>query len=123
MYFIYSLVLWAVLFIAATIGKEFAVNSDLITTLIVFQILTSVSFIGFLITAFFYQLDWTRGAQRRVSKIKRLKREVELEEEKYKELKIGYEKYLGEDYPNMEKEIFGKIAEFMPWLQNFKVGR
>jgi hypothetical protein len=115
MNFVISLAFWGILFLIATISKNFTqLGSDWYIAWLVFQVITSIVFIIFSIVSLFYHMHWFKEAAMIKNKIKRLKKEVVLNEEICKELKDFYQKYLAEEYPQFEKDIFLKIAENQP---------
>jgi len=116
MNFIYSFIFWAVCFGITSIFKVSSIDmsANTITTLFVFQILFATVLFIFLIVAFFYAMSERASAITIKNQIHRYNKEVTLAEEKYDKLKDYYEKHLAENYPNMEREIFGKIAESQP---------
>lgn len=124
MNFIISLVVWVFIFLAATLFKNFSHVEDWIYFWTAIQILSAITFSGFLIVAVFYHMRVFRESVKITNKIKKLKNKVVLREQKYKELSEFYEKYLAKEYPNIEKDIFNKISEnkpneLMALLQNY----
>lgn len=115
MNFIITLALWGFIFLVSTVTKSFTTpGSDGYIACIVFQIAPSAMAFIFIIVAMFYHMSWFREAQKKVNCIKRYKREADLNNEMYEKLRDYYQKYLAEQYPQMEKDIFLKIAESQP---------
>ena len=114
MNFIYSIIFWAICFAGVSIPRFFTLSDDADTTFLVLQIIfAAVAFI-FGVVAFFYNMDWRRAIIHKKNAIKRYERDKATDTTKYETLKAYYEKHLSENYPNMEKEIFGKIADSQP---------
>ncbi|MDD5649064.1 MAG: hypothetical protein PHF86_01415 [Candidatus Nanoarchaeia archaeon] len=113
MNFIISLVLWAILFLSSA-GLKSISTGDWKCAFLVFQVIFSITFFIFFIVAIFYQLDWIGASKRIKNSYERQKKALILYEAKNIELKTYYEKYLGNNYPNFEKDIFIKIAENQP---------
>ena len=115
MYFIVSFLLWGILFLTATISKTFTTTgSDAELACFVFQVITAVIFVIFFCVSVFYNMTWFREAKRIGNNIERLKKEVVLREAIHKELSEYYKKYLAEEYPQLERDVFLKIAESQP---------
>ena len=115
MNFIFSLVLWGFIFLVSTVVKSFTFpGSDGRIACTVFQIIPSAIAFIFIIVAVFYHMAWSREAQKKVNRIKRYKKEADLNKDMYEELRDYYQKYLAEEYPQMERDIFLKIAESQP---------
>jgi len=124
MNFIISLVFWTILFLISTTAKSFSHNGDWIIAWTVFQVISTVTFSIFVIVAVFYHMSFFRESVRISNRIKKLTKRVSLNEEKYKELSSYYQKYLADEYPKLEKEIFDKISDSKPkelvaLLQNY----
>jgi hypothetical protein len=113
MNFIISLVLWTILFLSSA-GLKFISTGDWKCTFLVFQVIFGITFFVFFIVAIFYQLDGMRAGKRIKNSYERQKKRLILYEAKNIELRTYYEKYLGNNYPNFEKDIFIKIAENQP---------
>jgi len=114
MNFIFTLVLWVLLYLGCTVAKSFVSNQDWLTAFLTGQVVMAFTFIITFITGFFYQINVRKQAKELANKIKKLGKEVVLYEKKYDELKVYYKKYLAEDYPKLERELFEKISENNP---------
>lgn len=111
MNFIYSLFFWILTFVGVTAIRHFSVNPSSQDALLVLQWINGLVFLGFLITCIFYQMSKKQELLRIKNAIKRLNKQKTIKTKRYNELKGLYEKYLAEQYPNIEKEIFSKLAE------------
>lgn len=112
MNFIYSLVFWVMCFLVTTLFKH--LNADWIEAMFVLQIIFIIVFFVFTVVAFFYTASERHTARMVKNTIKKYEKDISQQEEKYEKLKEYYEHHLAENYPNMEREVFGKIAESQP---------
>ena len=116
MNFIYSLIFWTVCFLITTLFKASGIemNPNWVETLLVFQIIFTSVFFIFSVVAFFYTTSEYQNFHMIKNSIKKYRKDLIQKQEKYETLKSYYEKHLAESYPNLEREIFGKIAESQP---------
>jgi hypothetical protein len=124
MNFIISLAFWAVLFLVATVSKSFANGEDWVIMWTAMQVITTIVAVIFIIVAVFFHMSLFRESVRIVNRINKLKKRVVLNEEKYSILSAYYQKYLADEYPKLEKEIFNRISDSKPTelvalLQNY----
>ncbi len=115
MYFIYLLILWAIGFIACFFGKM-AFEIQIVQPggyfiFLVFQYIFLGIFGITLIVSVCQQLNLHSEFIKLCEMIKTKKREIELSEEKFKELSTYFEKYLGNDFPAFEKEMLTAISQ------------
>jgi flagellar motor component MotA len=124
MYFIISILLCGVLIIISTLFKNVSTSKDIET---LFAILHDVFIISSLIITFvmvFYNMDWNRASKRIYNRIKRIKKDIKLKEDKFKEISEYYNKCISDGFPTLEKDLFLKISdnqpkELMALLQNY----
>jgi hypothetical protein len=113
MNFIISLVMWALLFIVSMISGNFA-QGDWKVFLVGLQVVFAGVFFIFFLVMIFYQMSGLGQANRIRNAYFTHQKKITLHQQKYKELKEYYEKYLATNYPELEKEIFNKITESQP---------
>lgn len=119
-YFI-SLVFWGIFYVLITLCKSFSSDEDVILAFFVIQIIVLITISIFLMTAVFQQFYFYKESMYYFNKIKYKRKDILILENKYKELKEFIIKYLGEKYPDYERDLINKIAESQPkQLKKFK---
>jgi len=111
MNFIYTIIMWGIFFLAATITKNISDSEGIINTMMGFQVFFVCLSLIFAIVCFFYQLSENKVYIETANTIKKLVAEVELNKQKYEEIKQYLIKYFAEDYPKFEKEILLATSE------------
>lgn len=114
MFYIYSILLFFLASLGCLAGKQIAPTDNWESAALVFQIIFTTVSVIFFIAGFFHQLTHTHELKRSVIEYRRCKKEIAQEEEKLGHLKKYYEDYLAKLYPEMERDIFSKIAENQP---------
>lgn len=114
MFYIYSIILFFLASIGCAIGKHFAPTPDWQTAALVFQIIFTATYVIFFISGFFHHMNHFHGIKRSINDYRRYKKDVVQKQEKLEDLKKYYEDYLAKLYPEIEKEIFKKIADNQP---------
>jgi hypothetical protein len=112
MYFIYLLMFVALDCAAFFFAKDiFEQGTDPWIGMLVFFIIFSVGFIMLSVVAIGQQLNLHTDLKKYVQEIETQKRKIKLSESKYDELKSYFEKYMGNDYPQFEKDLLTAISQ------------
>jgi hypothetical protein len=114
MFYIYSIILFFLASIGCIFLKHIAPTEDWRTAALVFQIIFTATYIIFFISGFFHHLNHFHGLKRSLNEFRRSKKDLVQQQEKLDDLKKYYEEYLAKLYPEIEKEIFNKIADNQP---------
>jgi hypothetical protein len=114
MFYIYSIILFFLASVGCIFLRHIAPTEDWQTAALVFQIIFTAVYIIFFISGFFHHLNHFHGMKRSLNEYKRNKKDLANKQEKLEDLKKYYEDYLAKLYPEIEKEIFNKIADNQP---------
>jgi hypothetical protein len=116
MNFIYTLVFFALLFIGVFLGKTFVdpTATDTYLFFVVMQWIIGIVSGIFAIVGFFVNMSGRQSYLELKNSYARQESNVRLAEEQYNNLQEKYQKYLAEQYPALEKEIFSNIASNQP---------
>ena len=112
MFFIYLLLFFAFDFFALFFGKNIAMpGTELYRVLTIFQYAFLVIFSVTFIVTVIQQLALHTTFKSLLEELKSDEAKIKLAEDKYRELSVYFEKYLGNDFPKFEKEILTAIAQ------------
>lgn len=116
MNFIYTLVFFALMFIGVFLGKTFVdpTATDTYLFFVVTQWIIGIVSGIFAIVGFFVNMSGRQSYLELKNSYARQESNVRLAEEQYNNLQEKYQKYLAEQYPALEKEIFSNIASNQP---------
>jgi hypothetical protein len=114
MFYIYSIIFFVLASLGCIVGKHIAPTPDWQTAALVFQIIFTAVYIIFFITGFFHHMNHIQQMNKSINDYKRCKKEVNNKQQKLDDLKKYYEEYLAKLYPEIEKEVFNKIADNQP---------
>lgn len=114
MFYIYSMILFFLASIGCAIGKHLAPTPDWQTAALVFQIIFTATYIIFFISGFFHHMTSYKNFLENLNEIRNSQKTIIQKKEKLDALQKYYEEYLAKIYPDIEKDIFNKIAENQP---------
>jgi len=110
MNFIISIIMFAVLSIAAFSLQPVTSNPDGQLTFYVFGVILAAATVVMFVTMLFRNMDYTSVVQRYLSKLKKAKANIQIAKNQYEEYSEKFSDHVTKLYPDYEKEVFKSIS-------------